>query len=114
MTKTFEIGQQWRCIDGSRVIILDVGVGIHYWHYKDKKPYWAYNTSDLIEPWTEPRSGEVWVNVWVLAGGENGDLPPYYVTWDEREQALNEGDTGGRFKLLARVKVPWTEGQRDN
>jgi len=51
---------------------------------------------DLIEPWTEPRKGEFWVNVYE---GVN-------------KYATKEGaDNGALSHRLACVKVSWTEGE---
>ena len=59
-----------------------------------REQYYDY---ELIEPWTEPKSGEVWVNI-----NENGDL-----TASSNPALLNKS------KPIACIKVKWTEGQFD-
>ncbi len=56
------------------------------------------HSGDLIEPWTEPRTGEFWVNVYDTHATIN---------YSSKENA----DELAASDRLACVKVTWTEGQ---
>jgi len=104
----FEIGTQWKTRGGRRAVVVamyDDGSGFKAWHSEEG---WTRAHSmdgsrihpddyDLIEPWSEPRKGEFWVNVYEDAH------------WTYRtEKAANHG---GGTDRIACVKVNWTEGE---
>lgn len=59
----------------------------------------------LISEWKEPRKGEVWVNVW-----EDG-ICNVHDTAKQSESAAEWISRATDKALIARVSIPWTEGQ---
>jgi len=78
--------------DGGFDIIRYTSIGNVYLTCVDKNKY------DLIEPWQEPRTGTVWVNIYSEYA---------FSVFGEEKLAVNDDMTG----CLARVKVPWKEGE---
>ncbi len=109
LTKKFEIGQQWRCRDGSRAIILKVeGDYLLVWSECCDGPFRLGSCGvldvngpdrlDLIEPWVEKRTEEVEVFMY-----ENGGKPIITTAgWLHKDKC---------YKLLARKKIAITEGE---
>ncbi len=113
MTKKFEIGQQWRCRDGSRAVIVDItpggsfrvwyeDSGLSFWALKDGSESFHRAGMDLIEPWVEKRSAEAEVFMY----DRPCDVPfsPFIITIDHHTDYP-------RYKLLARKKITITEGE---
>ena len=115
MTKEnkFTIGSQWRTRCGWRAVVVDIeGELLRVWHDKFDSNIWHKidgriyggidKDYDLIEPWKEPRTGEVLVSIGI-DGGVKG--------WEAGDcfgGTISDGD------VVARVKVNWTEGQFDD
>ena len=113
MTKKFEIGQQWRCRDGSRAIILKVeGDYLLVWSECCDGPFRLGSCGvldvsepdrlDLIEPWVEKRSAEA--EVFMYDRLSNMPVPPFVTTIDHHTDYP-------RYKLIARKKITITEGE---
>lgn len=57
---------------------------------------------DIISEWQEPRTGEVWVNVYL-----GTDNKPYFTSgYTKREATLSD-----IHKLIAQKRITWTEGE---
>ena len=107
--KKFKIGQQWRCRDGSRAIILKVeGGSLLVWSECCGGPFRLGSCGvldvsepdrlDLIEPWVEKRTEEVEVFMYEGRGQVfETTIPPHGVDKD--------------LALLARKKITITEGE---
>ena len=107
--KKFEIGQQWRCRDGSRAVIVSATLGGNFrvwyedsnlssWVLKDGSELYRRAEKDLIEPWVEKRSAEAEVFMYDKCGKS-------VVTtagWLHRDIS---------YRLLARKKIAITEGE---
>ena len=113
LTKKFEIGQRWRCRNGSRAIILKVeGNYLLVWSdYCDGVfrlgPDGLLHAGvpddmDLIEPWTEKRSMEV--EVFMYDRPTEKPMGTFVTTLDLHSDHP-------RCKLLARKKITITEGE---
>jgi hypothetical protein len=116
MDKKFEVGQFWKDSDGHKHLICDIDDEcIYTFCFADKGKYewnldgsFAYGGSEaLTEPWKEPRSGEVWVNVFYDNDGniEMGTM------FEDKKECIKHGEY---VKLIARIKMPWKEGQFDD
>ena len=107
--KKFEIGQSWKTRDGRRAVIgyieqddyypIVAMIGGEVYAFSPKGKHWNGQDSehDLIEPWTEPKRGEFWVNVY----------PDEVIAHKSKKEARNNSVTG----RLACVHVRWTEGE---
>lgn len=113
MTKKFEIGQRWRCRNGSRAIILKVeGNSLLVWSEFCGGPFRLGSGGvldasepdhmDLIEPWTEKRSMEVEVFMYDR---------PIEKPMDTFVTTLDHHSDHPWYKLLARKKITITEGE---
>jgi hypothetical protein len=105
-----EIGKQYKASGGWRAMVVgrhngDLGDFI-VWHSNVDRTYPHGKTGErevcpiysLISEWQEPRSGEVWVNVYGTGSGYA------YRTKDEADRsALDE--------RIACINVKWTEGE---
>lgn len=121
-TIALQPGKFYRMRDGGKAKVCDVRTGTFgqpvigwidevsgaeswdlcgYWlHPKDPSP------RDLIAEWMEPRSGEVWVNVYTHPNG--GIFGHTHATKADAELfASKEG-------RLSRIKCKWTEGRFDD
>ncbi len=104
------IGSRWKCRDGGEAVVVKYDGDSVFAYVLSTNDAWRFNPNgaccggwniyDLIEPWTEPRKGEFWVNVYPPSG-------PRDELWDSREEA-DAMDKGDR---LACVRVQWTEGE---
>ena len=111
--KKFEIGQQWRCRDGSRAVIVSATLGGNFrvwyedsnlssWVLKDGSELYRRAEKDLIEPWVEKRSAEA--EVFMYDRLSNMPVPPFVTTIDHHTDYP-------RYKLIARKKITITEGE---
>jgi hypothetical protein len=110
--KKFEVGQRWKGADGKEKVIfeidnvdniirvIDVKSGKTDWHSNN-----AAAQNALVELWQEPRSGFVWVNVHHTEFHEHYE----YYSYDSLEAATENAES----HLIARIKMPWKEGQFD-
>jgi hypothetical protein len=115
--KKFEVGQRWKGNDGKEKVIFEIDNNMNFIRIIDvesRKIDWHANNEDaqnaLVEPWQEPRSGEVWVNVF------NAGFPyPDFEVHKSRFNAdASASATANQFKtLLACIKMPWKEGKFD-
>ncbi len=112
--KKFEVGQFWEDSDGDKNLICDVDDAFIYtFCFADKEKYeWNLDGSiadddsyflALTEPWQEPRSGEVWVNVYEK---DDGTIYAGYAHFTKQ-------DIDPVRKAIATIKMPWKEGQFD-
>jgi hypothetical protein len=121
MTNKFTIGSQWTTKGGWRAVVVDESNGCYYaWHDKNselvahnnkgenKIPYGTSNDFDLITPYTEPRKGTVWVNVWE----DNNTNEIVSIAWDSEKDAKEDTEMTGFNTLLASFKHDWTEGDK--
>lgn len=108
--KNFKIGQQWRCRNGNRAVVVAMSYegapkvwvdngNRAFWFTKDGKLYGSLDPAlDLIELWAEKRSMEV--EVFMYDDGQfvfaKTDAPKYFPP---------------SVKLLARKKITITEGE---
>jgi len=114
---TYEIGTQWKTRGGWRAVIVqweDEG-SLNAWHEMKSEVMhddsgnccegdkYGANDYDLIEPWKEPREGEVWVNIYETGHGDCQLNQKGADARAENEMAHQE--------RLACVKVKWTEGE---
>ncbi len=108
--KKFEIGQQWRCRDGSRAVIVSATLGGNFrvwyedsnlssWVLKDGSELYRRAEKDLIEPWVEKRSAEAEVFMYECPQGD------IFITQS------SPGNFSSRHKMLARKKITITEGE---
>ena len=115
--KKFEVGQFWKDNKGRKHQIMEIepkDLNIHIITYCYGKRLYQNRESfifqadgrsvyfkdiSLTEPWQEPRSGEVWVNIY-------SDVMFNYT-------AKKEADARASSNRLARIKMPWKEGQFD-
>jgi hypothetical protein len=108
----FPIGSQWKTRGGWRAVVVSHSSNscLRVWHENREKdttvhyPNGRFATrvddgADLIEPWTEPKKGEFWVNVY-----EKEDVEGIFYSREVADRSI----TGYR---LACVKVSWTEGE---
>jgi len=120
MTNKFTIGSQWTTKGGWRAVVVDVDhSGVKAWH--EHKNWVVYHFLDgsatgepdfaLITPYTEPRKGTVWVNVWEDVS--DGDI--FSASHDTEEHYIDDikRDCGpNSYNLLASFKHDWTEGDK--
>lgn len=117
MTNEFTVGSQWITKGGWRAVVVDVVQGFPViWHYNDYDT-WTHNldgTCDggddytLDKPYTEPRKGTVWVNVY--ADKDDGGLFALaHIDKDEYEQDVSENSA---HTLIASFKHDWTENEK--
>lgn len=71
------------------------------WDADGRRVTGAGTPEDLIAPWTEPKKGTVWVNVYGI-GALGG-------AWETKEEADKHVRPGAR--RIACVSVNWTEGE---
>jgi hypothetical protein len=111
--KKFEVGQFWKDNHGDKHQICDIDDKRIYTFDFNRKTSARFNLDGmcfhtdchLTEPWQEPRSGEVWVNVYC------SDAPSVHFTKNQAEAyAVSEIRPS---PLLATIKMPWKEGQFD-
>lgn len=123
MTKELElkVGGQYRTRGGWRAVVVNLMLGIdrmvvcHFdeehnvggiiKHQSTKQDeVWPYDYG-LIAEWQEPKRGEVWVNVWLSGLGD-----VYNHLYRTKEEAEDDAKGVSGWKLLARLRMPWTEG----
>lgn len=111
MTNKFPIGSQWKTRAGHRAVVVDVdsSAGLVVWHSNTGFVI-AHNAQgvglydnvvgriDLLTPWTEPRKGTFFVNVYPDGAGVSD--------FESKESADDSADTD----RIACVRVDWTEG----
>ena len=113
MEKKFEVGQLWENHNGRKAIICEVLENevlaydyymqtVRSYHKDGELAISGCKGFGLIKPWQEPRSGEVWVNV--------------YSVFDDGAIDFKVFDTLENAKLhckdpIARIKMPWKEGE---
>lgn len=115
----FTIGSQWRTRGGWRAVVVSVdnNGGLVVWHERDYTRYQlkdgrfhglSDNSHDLIEKWKEPRTGELFVNVYDDIDEITGiGLSTLDAAKENTAACISIGRT-----LIARVHVPkWTEGE---
>ena len=116
MDKKFEVGQFWKDNQDDKHLICDIDDAFIYtFCFADKEKYeWNLDGSiadgdiyvfTLTELWQEPRSGFVWVNVHHTEFHEHYE----YYSYDSLEAATENAEP----HLIARIKMPWKEGQFD-
>lgn len=101
------VGRASLLIEGGAVWVGAAGCGVASWRSNGRWHQSDYSFHDLIAPWTEPKKGAVWVNVYADYNGNR----TLYVAHKDKESA----DEGARYRstlsLLACVSVNWTEGE---
>lgn len=117
MTNKFTIGSQWTTKGGWRAVVVDVDhSGVKTWH--EHKNWVVYHFLDgsatgepdfaLITPYTEPRKGTVWVNVW--RNREYDEIVS--VAHDSEKEYLDELSEGIDYQRIASFKHDWTENEK--
>jgi hypothetical protein len=119
--KKFEVGDFWRDSDGFKHQIMEIGENyVRTYRYKNNKERdgyghgktfnrYGYSKNDLtrlIELWKEPRSGEVWANIYEDKNGR------FYTGLAYLNEIKGASPIRGD-KYIARIKMPWKEGQFD-
>lgn len=103
----FKVGQQWRCRDGSRAVIVKAdrsgakawvdSLDEPRWFYKDGTYHGGLNPAfDLIEPWVEKRTDSFMIYMHDVGG---------------KILTTVADMSGDGCKLLARKKITITEGE---
>lgn len=86
-------------------------------HEDDGVAISEYGTGyDLLTPWHEPRSGEVWVNVYVNRAEYTDSTREVVHSSKLMAQTAADFTMSGVEKpreCIARIRVPWKEGQFD-
>ena len=106
----FKIGSQWKTRGGWRAVIVGQdgsACPVNVWHSDSDRTECHFssgaleltsdNASDLMEPWTEPEKGTVWVNIY-----DDGSVV---------HTSRPDADEGSNSARLACVKVDWLEGE---
>lgn len=117
MTNKFTIGSQWLTRGGWRAVVVDDNNGFPVvWHYHDYDT-WTHNldgsvcdmTDDyyLDKPYTEPRKGTVWVNVWYSIHDDY-----FFSLCFDNEKAWLEDKAEPEYRLIASFKNEWKEGDK--
>lgn len=85
---------------------IDAEGGVHVWTARGAVFRSAASSeNDLISEWKEPRKGEVWIGI-----AESGH--PYVESWSNCDGTHGvKGFWPNAPRLVARVCIPWTEGQ---
>lgn len=112
--KKFEVGQFWKDSDGNKHLICNVdGEKVITYSYSDEsinkffrdyESLYGLGNNILVEPWQEPRSGEVWVNIYEKDDGTIYAGYAHFTKQQIDETVIN---------YIARIKMPWKEGQFD-
>lgn len=123
MTK-FTVGSQWVTNGGWRAVVVGIennleGEQLVVWHEADDTTWrhamdgscYDLDESNVLDkPYTEPRKGTVWVNVYLYNNEEIETLS------DITKESLdcNAGDYEGEpeYKLIASFKHDWTENEK--
>lgn len=115
MTNKFPIGSQWKTRAGNRAVVVDHdGLdNMIVWHPNGEcthdlpsgRASYSDQQYDLLTPWTEPRKGTFWVNVY------DGNKLQLRTIHDCRETADNEAAQRVKNDRLACIEINWTEGQ---
>lgn len=121
--KKFEVGQLWRDNYGDKHMILEIKkdhMNVFDYKYNRSRMYSLKGehlfegtkgslgrTASLVEPWQEPRSGEVWLNIFYDNDGkiEMGSI------FTNKSECIRRAEY---VKMIARIKMPWKEGQFDD
>lgn len=113
-----EIGKQYKTRGGWRAVVVAMPEfgGVLVWH--SIKPLAVIqhmdfcvflnriDDSDIVAEWSEPRSGEVWVNLFEV---DNGILAASYEQKWEADTQLKTMPK--KFKPIAQKHIKWTEGE---
>lgn len=118
MTK-FTVGSQWLTKGGWRAVVVDISkdhVTVYHTQYDEtrmhtyegKRRYEKLSEFDLIAPYTEPRKGTVWVNIWL--DESDGEILIY--PHETEESRMEDVNGPGSWKLIASFKHDWTENEK--
>ncbi len=119
MTNKFTIGSQWTTKGGWRAVVVGVDhSGVKTWH--EHKNWVVYHFLDgsapgepdfaLITPYTEPRKGTVWVNVY--ADKDDGEIfTASYPSENDMESEQPDYEDLN-CELIASFKHDWTENEK--
>jgi hypothetical protein len=107
--KKFEVGQFWKDSRGRKHQIMECNDRVFTYCYQDMF-CWVFDLDGkgkyavLTEPWQEPRSGEVWLNIFYDNDGsiEMGSI------FTDKAECIKHGEF---VKMIARIKMPWKEGE---
>lgn len=113
MKNEFKEGSIWKTRGGWKAVVVDTAGDGDILVYHTKTMYilghdeHGVNSSeltdyDLISPWTEPRSGEFWVNVY----NYHGDI--IRIMTDKKAEKRDFD-----YKLLATKHIKWVEGDTE-
>lgn len=113
MNKEFKVGQVWKTINGSKVVIVDkndenliIAMPSRkeffdlYLNGKYVKSDCAISSLDLVEPWVEPKSTEITLEVYKEHTGKVC-ITQYYLAYLKNEPIPKHIDT---------IKIKYTEG----
>lgn len=109
----FKVGDQYLTKGGWRADVVVSNADLMLvWHEKDNVTrihnkdglYEALMEYDLITPYTEPRKGTVWVNVWI-----DKDDGIFTLAYTDEMQAKRDLSN---CTLLASFKHDWTENEK--
>jgi hypothetical protein len=121
MTK-FTVGSQWLTKGGWRAVVVGIennleGEQLVVWHEADDTT-WRHAMDGscddldydniLDKPYTEPRKGTVWVNVWL--DETDGEILIY--PHETEESRMEDVNGPGSWKLIASFKHDWTENEK--
>lgn len=124
-----EVGKYYKTRDGAKAYVgaqnpfRDIGDAfqgfVHGYPYsrtwsREGKCVEVTQNHDLIAEWSEPQSGEVWVNVNHYTPGyrgENGKI--FFGNHPTKEEADYAVKNSQISKRTARIKIQWREGQFD-
>ncbi len=120
MTNKFTIGSQWTTKGGWRAVVVSIEDNLMLvWHSADDTT-WVHSIRDgtpvapggdrfsLDKPYTEPRKGTVWVNVW--RNREYDEIVS--VAHDSEKEYLDELSEGIDYQRIASFKHDWTENEK--
>lgn len=115
---TFEKGKSYKTADGDEAVYLGMDKegdymfalidGVHtevFWYNGDGESITS-GVPITTEPYTEPRKGEVWVNVY-----DDGDVSAHESLKDARD--FHRMAIPQENKCIARKRIEWTEGEYD-
>lgn len=132
MTEKYPIGSVWKTRGGQRSVVVEHSTD-KIMAYCDGGIYSVLpngsamasvglggGSYDLIEPWQEPRSGEVWIDVCNIDGQvvfgihdtKEGVLKSYEYSHLQNLGPYDD-DRPSDGEPLARIRVTWTEGHFD-